>query len=112
MSTSLGSLSRVHFQATVLLRLCQEGTVLDSHSRSRRCREDRTHKPTLHSQGTHVTMIGSCVQTFLEKIKTLYTDTPGLSPDKIGPTVGQNSAFTPVIPALSSIALSADVSRK
>jgi ADP-ribosylation factor related protein 1 len=31
------------------------------------------------------------LQTFLEKIKTLYTETPGLSPDKIGPTVGQNT---------------------
>jgi len=30
-------------------------------------------------------------QTLLEKIKTLYNDTPGLSADKIGPTVGQNS---------------------
>jgi len=30
-------------------------------------------------------------QTLLEKIKTLYNDTPGLSPDKIAPTVGQNS---------------------
>lgn len=31
------------------------------------------------------------MQTLLEKIKTLYTDSPGLSPDKIAPTVGQNS---------------------
>lgn len=31
------------------------------------------------------------MQTLLEKIKTLYTDTPGLTPDRIGPTVGQNS---------------------
>jgi len=30
-------------------------------------------------------------QTLLEKIKTLYNDTPGLTPDKIGPTVGQNT---------------------
>lgn len=30
-------------------------------------------------------------QTLLEKIKTIYNDTPGLSPDKIAPTVGQNS---------------------
>ena len=30
-------------------------------------------------------------QTLLEKIKTLYNDVPGLSPDKIAPTVGQNS---------------------
>ncbi|QRV94306.1 ADP-ribosylation factor family [Ceratobasidium sp. AG-Ba] len=28
--------------------------------------------------------------TFLEKTKTLYNNVPGLSPDKIGPTVGQN----------------------
>lgn len=34
---------------------------------------------------------GAGKTTFLEKIKTLYTDTPGLSPDKIGPTVGQNT---------------------
>ena len=27
----------------------------------------------------------------LEKIKTLYNDVPGLTPDKIAPTVGQNS---------------------
>lgn len=27
----------------------------------------------------------------LEKIKTLYNPTPGMPPDKIGPTVGQNS---------------------
>ena len=33
------------------------------------------------------------LQTLLEKIKTLYNDTPGLSADKIGPTVGQNSAL-------------------
>jgi hypothetical protein len=26
----------------------------------------------------------------LEKIKTLYNPTPGMAPDKIGPTVGQN----------------------
>jgi ABC-type lipoprotein export system ATPase subunit len=31
--------------------------------------------------------------TLLEKIKTLYNETPGLSPDKIGPTVGQNSTL-------------------
>lgn len=30
-------------------------------------------------------------KTLLEKIKTLYNDSPGLTPDKIGPTVGQNS---------------------
>ncbi|KAG8936673.1 ADP-ribosylation factor protein 3 [Tulasnella sp. 419] len=28
--------------------------------------------------------------TILEKIKTLYNQTPGLAPDKIAPTVGQN----------------------
>ncbi|CEL60644.1 ADP-ribosylation factor-related protein 1 OS=Homo sapiens GN=ARFRP1 PE=1 SV=1 [Rhizoctonia solani AG-1 IB] len=28
--------------------------------------------------------------TFLEKTKSLYNNTPGLPPDKIGPTVGQN----------------------
>lgn len=31
------------------------------------------------------------VQTMLEKIKTLYNTTPGMPPEKIGPTVGQNS---------------------
>jgi hypothetical protein len=30
------------------------------------------------------------LQTLLEKIKTLYNDVPGLTPDKIAPTVGQN----------------------
>lgn len=30
----------------------------------------------------------------LEKIKTLYNPTPGMPPDKIGPTVGQNSTST------------------
>lgn len=34
---------------------------------------------------------GLLTQTLLEKIKTIYNDTPGLSPDKIVPTVGQNS---------------------
>lgn len=29
--------------------------------------------------------------TMLEKIKTLYNAIPGMHPDKIGPTVGQNS---------------------
>ncbi|EIN11551.1 P-loop containing nucleoside triphosphate hydrolase protein [Punctularia strigosozonata HHB-11173 SS5] len=33
---------------------------------------------------------GAGKTTLLEKIKTLYNDVPGLSPDKIGPTVGQN----------------------
>lgn len=31
------------------------------------------------------------LQTLLEKIKTIYNKTPGLDPNKIGPTVGQNS---------------------
>jgi ADP-ribosylation factor related protein 1 len=30
-------------------------------------------------------------QTLLEKIKTLYNDVPGLAPENIAPTVGQNS---------------------
>ena len=29
----------------------------------------------------------------LEQIKTLYNPIPGMPPDKIGPTVGQNSMF-------------------
>ena len=33
-------------------------------------------------------------QTFLEKVKGLYTNHPGLPPDKIAPTVGQNSMST------------------
>ncbi|KAH8107788.1 P-loop containing nucleoside triphosphate hydrolase protein [Cristinia sonorae] len=33
---------------------------------------------------------GAGKTTLLEKIKTLYNDVPGLTPDKIGPTVGQN----------------------
>lgn len=31
----------------------------------------------------------------LEKIKTIYNDVPGLDPDKIAPTVGQNSKTYP-----------------
>ncbi|KAI6007801.1 P-loop containing nucleoside triphosphate hydrolase protein [Pisolithus orientalis] len=34
---------------------------------------------------------GAGKTTFLEKIKTLYNDTPGLEPSQIGPTVGQNT---------------------
>ncbi|ETW80477.1 hypothetical protein HETIRDRAFT_169233 [Heterobasidion irregulare TC 32-1] len=34
---------------------------------------------------------GAGKTTLLEKIKTFYNDTPGLSPDKIAPTVGQNT---------------------
>ncbi|KAF8070807.1 P-loop containing nucleoside triphosphate hydrolase protein [Lyophyllum atratum] len=34
---------------------------------------------------------GAGKTSLLEKIKTLYNDTPGLSPDKIAPTVGQNT---------------------
>ncbi|KLO20318.1 P-loop containing nucleoside triphosphate hydrolase protein [Schizopora paradoxa] len=33
---------------------------------------------------------GAGKTTFLEKVKGLYTNHPGLSPDKIAPTVGQN----------------------
>ncbi|KAJ7761038.1 P-loop containing nucleoside triphosphate hydrolase protein [Mycena metata] len=33
----------------------------------------------------------SDIITLLERIRTLYADTPGLTPDKIGPTVGQNT---------------------
>jgi hypothetical protein len=33
----------------------------------------------------------------LEKIKTLYNPTPGMPPEKIGPTVGQNSQFHPIM---------------
>lgn len=33
----------------------------------------------------------------LEKIKTLYNPTPGMPPDKIGPTVGQNSECVGVV---------------
>ncbi|KIJ15004.1 hypothetical protein PAXINDRAFT_134294 [Paxillus involutus ATCC 200175] len=33
---------------------------------------------------------GAGKTTLLEKIKTLYSDAPGLEPSKIGPTVGQN----------------------
>jgi ADP-ribosylation factor related protein 1 len=44
-------------------------------------------------------MIGGAIstlcrpQTFLEKVKTLFTDAPGLDPDRIAPTIGQNSAL-------------------
>ncbi|KAL5507377.1 ARL3 [Sanghuangporus vaninii] len=33
---------------------------------------------------------GAGKTTFLEKVKSIYTGAPGLSPDQIGPTVGQN----------------------
>lgn len=33
----------------------------------------------------------------LEKIKTLYNPTPGMAPEKIGPTVGQNSKSHPFL---------------
>lgn len=33
----------------------------------------------------------------LEQIKTLYNPTPGMPADKIGPTVGQNSASLEVV---------------
>ena len=44
----------------------------------------------LHAS-TGATSVLIAMQTLLEKIKTLYNDVPGLSPDKIAPTVGQNS---------------------
>jgi len=31
------------------------------------------------------------VKTLLEKIKTIYNKQPGLPPERIGPTIGQNS---------------------
>ena len=34
---------------------------------------------------------GAGKSTLLEKIKTLYNAVPGLAPDKIRPTIGQNS---------------------
>ncbi|KAJ7646798.1 P-loop containing nucleoside triphosphate hydrolase protein [Roridomyces roridus] len=34
---------------------------------------------------------GAGKTTLLERIKTQYNETPGLTPDKIGPTVGQNT---------------------
>ena len=37
----------------------------------------------------------------LEKIKTLYNPTPGMHPDKIGPTVGQNSRSSHHTPLMS-----------
>lgn len=43
------------------------------------------------------------LQTFLENIKTQYTATPGMQPDKIGPTVGQNSGSICVVPAYFAI---------
>ena len=30
-------------------------------------------------------------QTFLERVKTVFSDTPGLPPEKIHATIGQNS---------------------
>lgn len=33
----------------------------------------------------------SPIQTFLEKVKTIFNDTPAIDPAKIAPTVGQNS---------------------
>ena len=44
---------------------------------------------------------GLLTQTLLEKIKTIYNDMPGLPPDKIVPTVGQNSTHPhPFLPSL------------
>ncbi|KAG6900726.1 hypothetical protein C0993_003752 [Termitomyces sp. T159_Od127] len=34
---------------------------------------------------------GAGKTTLLEQIKTLYNDTPGLSPDRVAPTIGQNT---------------------
>lgn len=39
----------------------------------------------------------------LEKIKTLYNAVPGMPPDKIGPTVGQNSGLLSTAPFISSV---------
>ena len=36
-------------------------------------------------------MDGAGKSTLLEKIKSMYNKVPGLSPDKIRPTIGQNS---------------------
>jgi ADP-ribosylation factor related protein 1 len=47
-------------------------------------------------------------QTLLERIKTQYNETPGLPPNKIAPTVGQNS--TP-LPSLSMLVLDSLTSR-
>ena len=52
-----------------------------------------TSSPAKAARETEVFCISyyAChMQTFLEKVKTLYTGT-GLPPDKIVPTVGQNS---------------------
>lgn len=38
-------------------------------------------------------LAATSAKTLLERIKTLYNETPGLSPDKIAPTVGQNSTL-------------------
>ena len=46
---------------------------------------------TLPDSNTLLSLLFGFTQTLLEKIKTLYNDTPGLPPDKIVPTVGQNS---------------------
>ena len=43
----------------------------------------------------------------LEQIKTLYNPTPGMPPDKIGPTVGQNSA--PSLPNPASMFTDSDL---
>jgi hypothetical protein len=34
---------------------------------------------------------GYIAQTYLERVKNIYTDSPGVAPDKIAPTIGQNS---------------------
>jgi hypothetical protein len=53
-------------------------------------------KQSVPKRPNYALALNVTLQTLLEKIKTLYNDTPGLSPDKIGPTVGQNSAISSV----------------
>jgi hypothetical protein len=73
--------------ATPSHSLAQEGGVLSHHRWVGRRWKDRAF--SLHPPRSSLSRI---LQTLLEKIKTLYNDKPGLTPDKIGPTVGQNSA--------------------
>ena len=73
----------------------QEGRVLRHYHRPRRRGQDSAYarQRTRFQLYSH---LFSTTQTLLEKIKTIYNDTPGLSPDKIAPTVGQNSThFSP-----------------
>lgn len=41
---------------------------------------------------TRTVLIYPCQTTFLENVKTQYNKVEGIHPDKIGPTVGLNSA--------------------